>query len=202
MNVSYFIPDRTRVALRLLIKVGTVAFLLVILLVALFLIMGETPPGGLALPSVLLGIGFPNMAILSHFTRPSRLRRPTLIIDEVGITDCLSSGMPATIRWDEIGRVEPRSWCGFQFLALHPQDTKAYIKRRNNPVLRFVLGLNQSVYGSPVGIWQFLCPEPLSPLKRLIESRIALQVSEASVARVNATATDATTPANLLQARR
>ncbi len=79
------------------------------------------------------------------------VRRPSLIVDERGITDNASAVAVGLIRWDEIAEIYAYDFMGQRFLGIVPVDTDAVLARVS-PIKRMLSRANRGLSNAPINI--------------------------------------------------
>lgn len=84
-------------------------------------------------------------------------RRPSVVIDEQGITDNASSVAVGLIRWEEIAEVFTYDYMGQQFLGIVPTDAESVLARAN-PLSRMLSRASHGLIGAPINISSVALP--------------------------------------------
>ena len=127
--------------------------------------------GGLLLRAVavldVLFFGFCTAFALGRLLHP----RPSLVIDDVGVTDNASAIGAGLIRWEEIVGVEMTAMGTNRFLVLIVKDPEAVLARQPR-YRRAAMRANVGMIGSPVAIPGHMTGS-LEDVLRHIQSRLA-----------------------------
>ncbi|MGI4789132.1 MAG: STM3941 family protein [Janthinobacterium lividum] len=115
----------------------------------------------------VLFFGFCALFALGRLLRP----RPSLVIDERGITDNASATGAGFIAWDEIAAVGMSSMGANRFLVIIPHDTEAILARQPS-FKRKIMVANMGLLGSPVAIPGHTTM-PLEEIMRHVQARLA-----------------------------
>ena len=115
----------------------------------------------------VLFFGFCALFALSRLLRP----RPSLVLDQRGITDNASATGAGFIAWEEIAAVGMSSMGVNRFLVIIPHDTEAILARQP-PFKRKIMVANMGLIGSPVAIPGHTTM-PLEEIMRHVQARLA-----------------------------
>ncbi len=115
----------------------------------------------------VLFFGFCALFALGRLLRP----RPSLVLDQRGITDNASATGAGFIAWEEIAAVGMTSLGTNRFLVIIPHDTQAILARQP-PFKRKVMAANMGLVGSPVTIPGHTTM-PLAEIMRHVQARLA-----------------------------
>lgn len=127
---------------------------------------GDTFNQAVAVIDVLL-FGYCALFALVRLLRP----RPSLVLDERGITDNASAMGAGFIAWEEIAAVGMSSMGANRFLVIIPHDAQALLARQ--PLLkRKIMAANMGLVGGPVAIPGHTTM-PLEEIMRHIQARLA-----------------------------
>ncbi len=115
----------------------------------------------------VLFFGYCALFALGRLLKP----RPSLVVNETGITDNASALGAGFIAWEEIAAVGMSSMGANRFLVIIPHDAQAILARQ--PLLRrMVMAANMGLVGSPVAIPGHTTM-PLEEIMRHIQARLA-----------------------------
>jgi hypothetical protein len=117
----------------------------------------------------MLFFGYCVLFALGRLFRP----RPSLILDQRGITDNASATGAGFIAWEEIATVRMSRMGLSQFLVVILHDAEAILARQS-PIKRSVMRANMRLVGSPVAIPSSL-PISLTEVLAHIQARLAQQ---------------------------
>ncbi len=98
--------------------------------------------------AALLFFGF----ALVFVVRSSLHSKPALIISNEGITENSTAMKPGLIPWEEITGLQEVRVSGQFLFVIFVKDPEKYITRQNNRILKGLMKLNHSQYGSPLSI--------------------------------------------------
>ena len=115
----------------------------------------------------VLFFGYCAFFALVRLLRP----RPSLVLDERGITDNASATGAGFIAWEEIAAVGMSSMGVNQFLVIIPHDTEAILARQPS-FKRKIMVANMGLVGSPVAIPGHTTM-PLEEIMRHVQARLA-----------------------------
>lgn len=115
----------------------------------------------------VLFFGFCALFALGRLLRP----RPSLVLDQRGITDNASATGAGFIAWKEIAAVGMTSLGTNRFLVIIPHDTQAILARQP-PFKRKIMAANMGLVGSPVTIPGHTTM-PLEEIMKHIQARLA-----------------------------
>ncbi len=115
----------------------------------------------------VLFFGFCALFALVRLLRP----RPSLVLDQRGITDNASATGVGFIAWEEIAAVGMSRMGVNRFLVIIPHDTEAILARQSS-FKRKIMAANMGLVGSPVAIPGHTTM-PLEEIMRHIQARLA-----------------------------
>ena len=115
----------------------------------------------------VLFFGFCALFALGRLLRP----RPSLVLDQRGITDNASATGAGFIAWEEIAAVGMSSLGVNRFLVIIPHDTEAILARQPS-LKRKIMAANMGLVGSPVAIPGHTTM-PLEEIMRHVQARLA-----------------------------
>ena len=153
-------PSRWKMAL---ISLGGLLF---VLCAPLLWSTGDLFVRAVAVVDVLF-FGFCALFALGRFLWP----RPSLVLDQRGITDNASATGAGFIAWDEIAAIGMSSMGVNRFLVIIPRNTEAILARQ--PLFkRKIMAANMGLVGSPVAIPGHTTM-PLEEIMRHVQARLA-----------------------------
>ena len=115
----------------------------------------------------ILFFGYAFVFALGRLLRP----RPSLVIDNRGITDNVAATGVGFIAWNEIAEVGMGGRGLSRFIVIIPHDPEAILARQS-PIKRSVLRANMGLVGSPITIPGSL-PISLDEVLAFIQARLA-----------------------------
>lgn len=159
-------PDITLYPSRWKMALSGLGGLLFVLCAPLLWTSGDLFIRAVAVADVLF-FGYCALFALGCLLRP----RPSLVLDQRGITDNASATGAGFIAWEEIAAVGLTNFGTNRFLVIIPHDTQAILARQP-PLKRKIMAANMGLVGSPVTIPGYTTM-PLEEIMRHIQARLA-----------------------------
>ncbi len=100
----------------------------------------------------VISIAFFGFALLKLIKKGFR-KEPALILSKTGILDDSSAvSISYEIPWQDVARIENKSFFSQQFVVVHLKENNKYIDRVDNQKLKKIIETNMKMVGSPVAI--------------------------------------------------
>jgi hypothetical protein len=105
-------------------------------------------------------------------------RKPAIILDEEGILDNSAGMNIGKILWEDIVNIRKQLIAGENFLMIDVKNPMEYIDKEMNPVKKQILGINHSLYQTPIHISTNRLKIGFEALHQLITERHSEQYME------------------------